>query len=315
MEKSILAGAAFVAFALSVQPIQAQVPLSPELGWAAEMSGLNSSYRLTPNITYLTANNVDVKLDVYQSLKASAPAPTLLYTHGGGWTGGSKEGSSLTFLPYLQMGWNVVNIEYRVGSVSPAPAAVEDCLCAQRWVYRNAKQYNIDTSRLVVSGESSGGHLALMSGMAPASAGLDRQCPGPENLKVAAIISWYGPTDVVELLDGPNMRTYAVNWLSSQTNREEIARRVSPLSYVRPGLPPILIVHGDADPVVPYSQSVRLRDALTKAGVPNELVTVPGGRHNAPMGFTPEELRKIWASIVAFLGKQGLLKPTASPPQ
>jgi acetyl esterase/lipase len=174
---------------------------------------------------------------------------------------------------------NVVNVEYRLARVAQAPAAVEDCRCALRWVIQNAKQYGIDVNRIVVSGESAGGHLALTTGMLPASAGLDRQCPGPDNLKVAAIVNWYGISDVNELLDGPNMKTYAVAWLGSATDREQIAKRVSPLTYVRAGLPPIFTIHGDADPTVPYTQSVRLHKALTDAGVANELMTIPGGKH------------------------------------
>lgn len=289
-----------------VESTHAQQTLSRELEWAAEMAGLNSTYRITPNVTYLTASNTELKLDVYEPLGATRPAPTVVYTHGGGWGAGSKEGSSLTFLPYLQMRWSVVNVEYRFASTASAPAAVEDTLCALRWVFRNAKQYNFDTTRVITSGESSGGHLALMNGMTPPSAGLDRQCPGPEAPKVAAIVNWYGPSDVANLLDGPNMRPWAVAWLGSQLNREEVARRVSPITYVRPGLPPILTIHGDADPVVPYAQSVRLHEALTKAGVPNQLFTVRGGRHDAPKGFTPAEMRAAFATIVQFLDSHGL---------
>jgi acetyl esterase/lipase len=146
-------------------------------------------------------------------------------------------------------------------------------------VISKAKDYNFDVNKLVVTGNSSGGHLALTTGMLPASAGLDRECPGTEDLKVAAIVNWYGITDVGDLLDGPNMKTYAVTWLSSLTNRYEIAKRVSPLEYVRAGLPPILTIHGDADPTVPYSHATRLHEALNKAGVPNQLLTIPGGKH------------------------------------
>jgi acetyl esterase/lipase len=286
---------------------QSQLPA--DIGWAAELAGPFTSYRVETDITYLTANNVDVKLDVYQPIGVTQPNRTLLYIHGGGWAVTTKENSSLMFLPYLQMGWTVVNVDYRVARMSLAPAAVEDCLCALRWIYRNAKQYNFDTSRLVVSGESSGGHLALMTGMTPASAGLDRQCPGTEDLKVSAIVNWFGIGDVVDLLDGPNMRTFAVGWLGNQPNREEIARRVSPITYVRPGLPPIFTVQGDADQIVPYSQSVRLHEALTKARVQNELVTVPGGKHGA---FPRPELRRVWTSLLEFLGKQGLMTPKAA---
>ena len=88
-------------------------------------------------------------------------------------------------------------------------------------------------------GNSAGGHLALTTGMIPVSAGLDSLCPGSEVPKVAAIINWYGITDVDELLAGPNVRNYAVAWLGGMSNRDEIAKRVSPLTYVRAGLPPI----------------------------------------------------------------------------
>jgi acetyl esterase/lipase len=159
------------------------------------------SYRVVPNITYLTANNWEAKLDVYQVRDATTPNPTLVYFHGGGWVAGSKEASSLTFLPFLSMGWNVVNVEYRLAKISLAPAAVQDALCALRWVHRNGKEYNVDTNRLVVMGNSAGGHLALTTGMSPASESLDSLCPGNEELKVAAVINWYGITDVNELLE------------------------------------------------------------------------------------------------------------------
>jgi acetyl esterase/lipase len=278
-------------------------------GTLARAIHIFDSYRVVPNITYLTANNWDAKLDVYQSREATTPNPTLIYFHGGGWTGGSKEGSSLTFLPFLDMGWNVVNVEYRLAKVSLAPAAVQDGLCALRWVIRNAKDYNIDTNRLVTMGNSAGGHLALTTGMVPASAGLDRQCPGTEDLKVAAIVNWYGITDVNELLDGPNMKVYAVTWLAAMMNRDEIAKRVSPLTYVRTGLPPIISIQGDADPTVPYSQNVRLHQALEKVGVRNQLVTIPAGKHG---GFTDAEMMKAYDAIRAFLGQQNIMRPATN---
>jgi acetyl esterase/lipase len=277
---------------------------SPES--AARAADLSNKYRIVSNVTYVTANNWEAKLDVYVPREASAPNPTLIYIHGGGWVGGAKETSWIQLLPYLETGWSVVNVEYRLARISLAPAAVEDCRCALRWVIRNAKQYNFDTSKLVVTGHSAGGHLSLTTGMLPSSAGLDRECPGSEDLKVAAIVNWFGITDVVDLLDGPNMKEYAVAWLSSMPNREEIGRRVSPLTYVRGGLPPIITIHGDADPVVPYSNAVRLHEALNKAGVPNQLVTIPGGKHG---GFSRDETSRAFTTIREFLSKHGLSGP------
>ena len=272
-------------------------------------TSITAPYRVTPNITYLTANNFEATLDVYSRTDMTAPQPTLIWIHGGGWTGGNKESATFSLLPYMEMGWNVVNVEYRLARVSLAPAAVEDCLCALRWVIRNAKQYGFDTSKIVVSGGSAGAHLALTTAMIPASAGLDRECPGTEELKVAAVVNWYGITDVADLLDGANMRTYAVQWLGSMPNRVEIAKRVSPLTYVRAGLPPVISIQGDQDPVVPYSHSVRLQDALKKVAVDGELITIPGGKHG---GFTRAENQRALGAVKAFLAKHGVIAAPSS---
>ena len=278
------------------------------LAWAAR---LETEYRVVPNITYLTLSNYEAKLDLYVTRTPDKPLPTLIWIHGGGWTGGVKE-TSMGIPAYLAMGMNVVNVEYRLARTALAPAAVEDCRCALRWVIQNAKQYGIDVNRLVVAGGSAGGHLALTTGMLPASAGLDRQCPGPDNLKVAAIVNWFGIADVNELLDGPNMKPYAVAWLGNLRDRDQIANRVSPINYVRPGLPPILTIHGDLDPTVPYSQSVRLHKALADAAVPNELMTMAGGKHGYEC-CTPTQRAQGYAKIREFLVRQRVLEAPKAP--
>jgi len=282
--------------------LPALAQLSAPAEWATHAT---NEYQVFPNVTYLTASNWEAKLDIYKRRDTTGPQPTMIFFHGGGWVQGSKEASQMSLMPWLEMGWNVVNVEYRLGRVALAPAAVEDGLCALRWIATRAKDYDIDPTRLVTSGESAGGHLALTTGMIPESAGLDRQCPGMPLPKVAGIVDWYGITDVAELLDGVNRKPYAVQWLASMPDREAIARRVSPLTYVREGLPPVLAIQGDADPTVPYTQSLRLRDALTKANVTNELVTVPGGKHG---GFSPAERSMIYVKIREFLAKNGLAK-------
>ena len=294
----VLALAATVALAFA-PPSFAQ--LSPSADWAAHAA---NQYQIAANVTYLTANNYESKLDVYSRRGATTPQPTVVYFHGGFWAAGSKEGSLMSLIPWMEMGWNVVNVEYRLARVAPAPAAVEDCLCALRYLAAQAKTYNIDVNRLVVTGESAGGHLTLTTAMIPESAGLDRQCAGNTPVpKVAAAINWFGITDVADVIDGPNQANLAVTWLGSLPNKDEIAKRVSPLTYVRPGLPPILTIHGDQDRLVPYTHATRLHEALTKAGVPNQLLTIPKGGHG---NFTPEERTRIFATIREFLKKHGL---------
>jgi acetyl esterase/lipase len=212
----------------------------------------------------------------------------------------------MSLVPWMEMGWNVINVEYRLARVAVAPAAVEDCMCALRFIATHAKDYDVDTTKIVLTGESAGGHLALTTGIIPETAGLDRECASTTPLpKVAAIVNWFGITDVYDVIDGPHRANAAMQWFGSLPNREEIARRVSPLTYVRSGLPPILTVHGDADTTVPYQHAVRLHEALNKAGVTNQLVTIPGGKHG---NFTPEERTRIYSSIREFLSKNGLGK-------
>jgi acetyl esterase/lipase len=289
---------------------QTQTP-NPE-NWVDYAS---ADYDILPNITYSIANNTELKLDLYLPRDRSEPKPTLVLFHGGGWVDGQKERNVFQLLPYLSMNWPVINVEYRLARNSPAPAAVEDCRCALRWVFYHAKDYNLDTSKIVVTGGSAGGHLALMTGILPAGNVFDRQCPtdssarwnqGTEpQLKVAAIINWYGITDVAELIDGPNAKHYAMEWLGSRDNRTQLARQLSPINYIRAGLPPIITIHGEQDDVAPYSQAVRFHAALDKAGVPNQLVTIKGRKHD---GFNRQELVSSYAAIREFLRKNGVLK-------
>ena len=116
--------------------------------WAVEVS---VHYRVFPNITYLTADGYESKLDVMTSRVAQQALPTLVYIHGGRWVGGTKESSVLRTLPYLEMGWAVVNIEYRLARNALAPASVEDFRCALSWVFQNAGEYGFDPDRTVLT--------------------------------------------------------------------------------------------------------------------------------------------------------------------
>jgi acetyl esterase/lipase len=299
--------------ASAATPTFAQAQMPERAQWVSTLR-----YRMVPNQTYRTATNIDLKLDLYLPMDASEsrPAPTMIYIHGGGWWSGNKEAAVISLLPWIEMGYAVVNVEYRLGGAAAAPAAVEDCRCALRWVRNHAKEYRLDPARIVLSGHSAGGHLALMTGLVPTSAGLDLACidraeggigePSTAEIPVAAIINWFGITDVKDLLSGPNAKTYALRWigsLPSAADRETLASRLSPLTYVRADQPPVFTIHGDDDPTVPYSHATRLRDALERAGVANELITVPGGKHG---GFPPAESLRIWTAIRAFLQKHRL---------
>ena len=268
----------------------------------------SADFSMTPNITYAKAGNTDLKLDLYLPYNREKKLPTLVLYHGGGWVAGQKEQNIFYLLPYLSMGWAVVNVEYRIAPQSLAPAAVEDCRCALRWVYEKSNEYNFDTSKIVLTGTSAGGHLSLITGMLPAGNKFDRQCPtsgdnrwinGKEaEMKVAAIVNWFGITDVGDLLEGQNAKHYAIEWFGSMENRMELAKQISPQNYVRADIPPIITLHGENDNVVPYQQAVDLHALLDKAGVKNKLLTAKGAGHG---GFSRQQMVNNYAAIRKFL--------------
>ena len=261
------------------------------LGLAAHAFG--AEYQIEANIRY--SLHPETVLDIVQ---ARGPAlknrPGVIVIHGGGWIQGNKESMLERFcLPFVEYGFVVANVEYRLAQSATAPAAVNDVLEAAKWFRDHAAGYKVDPNQIIVTGSSAGAHLAMMVGMAPESAGL-----GP-SVKIAAIINFYGISDVPDQLQGPHLQTYAVTWVPEQADRMELAKKLSPITYVRKGLPPVLSIHGDADPVVPYEQSVRLTKELKAAGDQAELITVPGGEH----GFPPKEMSQLWPQIFKWLKK------------
>ncbi len=287
--------------ALALLSLPSFAQLSPSLQWAAEVE---SKYTFAPDVTYTTENGVELKLDIYSRRDVTTPQPTIVYFHGGFWVAGSKDTLAIAVLPWLEKGWNVVGVQYRLGGVAPAPAAVVDAFCALRWVGSNAAMYNVDTTKIVASGQSAGGHLALTLGMLD-EAGFDANCPAGTTPKVAAVINWYGVTDVVDVISGPNRNEAPVRWfgMMAETDAIALAQKLSPLTYVRNDLPPILSIQGDADMVVPYAHGVKLHDALAKTNTQNILLTIPGGGHGR---FKAEERAMIYEVINTFLKQHGL---------
>lgn len=293
----------------------------------------NTSYKSAfhPNIVYQRAGGLNLQLDVITSGNGSGAKPVVIWFHGGGWGFGDKEGAALAGLPYLARDMDFVDVDYRLASQAIAPAAVEDCRCALHWVVWHAKECGFDTSKIVVAGESAGGHLALMTGMLSVAAHLDNECDvpvdawqldGPKDIKAAAIVNFYGPIDLSEYLQpaneslGPTVlpmpRTFALRWLGNRSSEEllTLAKRLSPLTYAGKETPSTITVHGDKDPYVPYEQAVRLHQILDQDGVENRLVTVQGGGH----GFSPPPTRGLRNKIswcmklsFSFLEKVGIV--------
>lgn len=250
------------------------------------------------NVVYTTVKDWEGKLDLYLPPAKNGLSPVVINIHGGGWNHGVKE-SQTGFSTFFKMGYAVANIEYRLTGQATAPAAVEDTRCALVYLIKNAKDLNIDVNKIVIMGGSSGGHLALMAGLLGNDRRFDGNCPGVKDVKVAAIIDKYGITDVWDWGYGKNITSKsATRWLGDKANDENFAKTVSPIYYVTKKSPPVFIVHGDADPTVPYQQSVDLHKKLVANGVKTEFITVPGGLHGK---FDKEKNSEINKAITAFL--------------
>jgi acetyl esterase/lipase len=268
-----------------------------QAGPAGNPATLPDGYLIEKNIAY--DQHPETVLDIVQpKAPATGKRPGVIVIHGGGWVEGSKDTMMKYVIPYLQQGFVVCNVEYRLAKSAKAPAAVTDVLNAAAWFEQNAKRYSVDPKRIVVTGGSAGGHLALMVGMTPKSAHL-----GPAS-HVAAVVNFYGIADVEDQLQGVNKRDYAVEWVPTGKDSWDVARRVSPVAYVRKDVPPILTIHGNSDDTVPYEQGIELTRQLRQAGADAELIPVHDGEH----GFTDEQMNTIYPQIWEFLRKRGILK-------
>ncbi len=221
------------------------------------------------NVPYRTVGSWTGHLDIYPQPKK---APVVIYFHGGGWVGGSKEGEQLQLLPFIAMGYSVVTVEYRLGV---APAAIEDARCSMSWVRQHGSEYGFDLSRVMLAGLSAGAHIALLAGMVTPDAGFDACDVG--DLKVVAVLSISGVSDLPALMSDESAlaQPYAVAWVG---NTDPV--RLSPVTYINRDTPPIFSIAGESDQSVPYQvQGRRFHDLLQRATVPHELFTVPNGGH------------------------------------
>jgi acetyl esterase/lipase len=240
-----------------------------------------AGYRSQIDLVYTKVKDWNGRMDVYFSPNAQKPLPLVLNIHGGGWNHGEKE-SQTGFGSFFKNGYAVANVEYRLVDKAPAPAAIEDVRCALIYLINNAKIFNIDVDKIVLMGGSAGAHLALMAGLLGNNPIFDSNCKQSTTIKVAAIINKYGVTDLEPLSAWKS----AKNWLGNKANNPQFVKSVSPINYVTNQSPPVFIIHGNADPIVPYQQSVLLYNKLISAGVKTEFITVEGGLHGK---FTAEQ--------------------------
>ena len=244
------------------------------------------------DLEYVTGGHARNKLDLYLPAKADHPLPVVVWIHGGGWQGGSKEGCPA--IQFVGKGYAAASINYRFSQHAIFPAQIEDCKAAIRWLRANAKKYDLDANHIGVWGASAGGHLVALLG----TTGSVKELEGTggnldQSSRVQCVVDWFGPTDFAKMggwQDKPNSPMARLVG-GPVKDKQELAAKANPLTYIDKDSAPFLIMHGEEDRMVPMNQSELLDAALRKAGVESTLVRVPKNGHGGP-GFTNPENRK-----------------------
>ncbi len=255
---------------------------------------------------YRNVDGISLLLDVYVPSKrlgeepwvrySDERKPTLLYFHGGGWRSGDKESRVMEILPYVDKGWVVVTANYRLLGQASLPEIIGDCRTALNWVYDHANQFKIDTSKIVLAGNSAGGHLALMTAMVKDDRLYKTEdIPEGRTLSIAAIVNWYGITEVSDFVTGWGDKQIISD---NDTNLELVYEITSPIRFVDAHTPPVLTIHGSIDKIVPFNHAENLHRILDEKGVRNRLLKIENRKHG---DFTVEEMTEIYKSIWVFL--------------
>ena len=237
------------------------------------------------NIPYVPGGGPQQQLDLYLPTNQKN-MPLIVYVHGGGYGHGDKMGDSLNpnELQLLWDGYAMASINYRLAPSAIWPAQIEDCKAAIRWLKVNARQYGYDPNRIGVIGESAGGQLVATLGTTSGSKKFDVG----ENLEtssdVTCAVDLFGPSDFTAPEVSSDEGAFAL-FGGPIKEKLDLARSASPIYYVHADEPPMLVIHGTADHLVPFLQSERLVDAMEKAGAPFYFHTVVGAGHNPYFGL------------------------------
>lgn len=248
----------------------------------------NSSYTKTIDSIYTESANsykghlietykmVDgLKLDLHIFLPDSSPQntkrPVIVYFSGGSWTEGTPEWDFYNCANYARRGWVAVSVEYRVADRHETTPfeAVKDARTAIRWLRMNAAKYNIDTNRIVATGNSAGGHLVLSTALS------SEVNENSDNLK-------FGAAPNLLLVNAGVYNLYYeenTDWISRALKDKNLVKKISPQHLLKTGLPPTLMIHGTNDRSVDYGSAKIFADEMRKLGNECEFHTLEGAPH------------------------------------
>lgn len=279
----------------------------------------NAEVREYYDVVYDTLSQAQ-KLDLYLPENGKGPFPLIFFIHGGGWfTGDKADGQESAWVTLREKGYAVASVNYRLSSEAPHPAGIIDCKTALRYLKAHAEEYGIDVGKIAVSGDSSGGHYALMLTLTAGNPDFEGLTRGNEeqNSEVSCAVVWYPATDLAETMrtiqDG-EYTGFGANFAWSNIERyvgkkirdvnDEALVKASPIQYVTEDMPPILFQHGSADSICPIEQSQRIyRKIRETAGEEQaEFDIFKSADHGDSAFETPENMER----VAAFLSERGV---------
>jgi acetyl esterase/lipase len=249
------------------------------------VSTVPANVDVSRNIEYAVVGDVALFLDLYLPQIRDGTAPLLVWIHGGGWRQGSKDWCPLTWM--TGHGYAVASIEYRLSGQATFPAQIHDCKGAIRWLRAHAEVYNLNRQKIGVAGLSAGGQLAALIGTSGDKQLLEGTVGGnlDQSSRVQAVFDMSGPSDFLLVIEDfpeyaakPDTNTARL-FGGPPAEKRKLAELASSVSHVTQDDPPLLIFHGEEDPLVPPKQSRRLRDVYQNANLAVTLAVIPGGKH------------------------------------
>jgi acetyl esterase len=255
--------------------------------------------RLMRDIEYARAGRASLRMDA--SIPASsARTPAVVLVHGGGWVSGDRRiDVQPLFKPLSEAGFAWFSISYRLATdVTQFGIAISDVQDAVRYVRCHAASFNIDPDNIALIGESAGGQLAAMAALR-----------GTGDTAVKAVVALYAPSDLVSLVNSSNGIPAQIRNSVHGTPWENLIiaglTHLSPIDNVHHGMPPFLLIHGTADPLVPFQQSRDMCARMMKAGASCELYPVEGAGHGIRLWESDRKLATAYKhKMVAWLQQE-----------
>jgi len=256
------------------------------------------------DIEFAKVGETSLKLDLHRPPGESPPL--IVYVHGGGWRAGSKEDVPIADL--YDKGFAIASVDYRLSTQAVFPAQVHDIKAAIRFLRANAGGFHVNATKIAIIGSSAGGHLAALVGVSNGNRELEGKVGEhlDQSSDVQVIVSYYGASNLETILSqstpkGLEFRIPALKLLLGDTpdKKPELAKLASPVTHLDKKDPPLLLIHGDADPQMPPQQSQELEKAYQALGSPVTLILLPGSLHGGAEFYDEERT----AIVAKFLDK------------